>query len=62
VTASASSGDVSVIVPGGSYRVMTDTSSGDERIVGIDDDPAAKHVINVQTSSGDATITGEPAA
>jgi hypothetical protein len=62
VTASASSGDVTVIVPGGDYQLMTETRSGEERVVGIANDPAAEHVINVQTSSGDATITGEPAA
>ena len=62
VTAEANSGDVNVIVPAGSYRVGADTGSGDDRVVGIVNDPSAKNVINVHTGSGDATISAAPAA
>ncbi|HET6531115.1 MAG TPA: DUF4097 family beta strand repeat-containing protein [Actinoplanes sp.] len=62
VTVRANSGDVMVTVPAGSYRLAADTSSGDEQIVGIVDDPAATNVIDVHTGSGDATISGKPTA
>jgi hypothetical protein len=62
VTARATSGDVNVIVPPGRYRVGADTGSGDDRIVGIVNDPDAENVITVHTGSGDATVSGGPAA
>jgi DUF4097 and DUF4098 domain-containing protein YvlB len=62
VTARASSGDVTVIVPPGSYQVKADASAGDAAILGLVNDPAAKNVIEVNASSGDATVTAEPAA
>ncbi|NMO55955.1 DUF4097 domain-containing protein [Actinoplanes sp. TBRC 11911] len=57
VRAQTTSGDVNVRVPAGSYRVSTDTGSGDEALVGITNDPAAKNTIDVRTGSGDATVT-----
>jgi DUF4097 and DUF4098 domain-containing protein YvlB len=62
VDARTTSGDVIVIVPSGSYRVGTDAGSGDHSVIGIVNDPSAKNVINVHTGSGDATISGAPAA
>ena len=56
VTAQTTSGDVRVRVPGGSYRVITDTGSGDAQVQGIVSDPTAKNVINVRTASGDALV------
>jgi hypothetical protein len=62
VTAETTSGDVNVIVPTGSYRIAADTGSGDDRIIGVVNDPASKNVITLQTRSGDATVSGAPAA
>lgn len=63
VTAHATSGDVNVIVPAGSYRINTDMAgSGDARIVGVVNDPAATSVIDMSAASGDATLSAAPAA
>jgi DUF4097 and DUF4098 domain-containing protein YvlB len=62
VTAHATSGDVNVIVPAGKYQIRTDTGSGDARIVGVINDPAAKSVIDMSAASGDATLSAAPAA
>lgn len=51
----SSSGDINVTVPGGSYRVSVDTSSGDRK-VGIGNDANGQFSITVQTSSGDVQI------
>ncbi|TDO51381.1 putative adhesin [Kribbella sp. VKM Ac-2527] len=57
VSAEASSGDVTVLLPGGTqaYKVDADTSSGDESI-NVKMDPAATNTIKANTSSGDVTI------
>ncbi len=55
VDTESSSGDVTIIVPSGSYRVNTGSGSGDRRI-GIADDPSAQHTISATTSSGDVQI------
>jgi putative adhesin len=57
VTAETSSGDVDVTVPDGTetYRVDTDTSSGDTE-TGIRTDPASTRTIRAETSSGDVTV------
>ncbi len=63
VIAHATSGDVNVIVPAGSYKINADiTGSGDNRIVGVINDPAAKFLIDMSAASGDATVTAAPAA
>ena len=49
-------------MPTGSYRIASGTNSGDERIIGVVNDPQAKNVIDVRTRSGDATVSGAPAA
>jgi DUF4097 and DUF4098 domain-containing protein YvlB len=61
VTAHATSGDVEVLVPSGAYQVKTDTASGDAEVVGVVRDPASKNVLDLKTSSGDATVAVAPA-
>jgi hypothetical protein len=60
VTARAGSGDVEVMVPDGAYQVKTHNGSGDSEVLGLADDPKAKNIIDVQTGSGDATVTAVP--
>lgn len=57
VRAQGSSGDVTVQVPEGAetYKVDTDTSSGDEHAE-LRTDPAATRTITAKTSSGDVTV------
>jgi putative adhesin len=62
VAAETTSGDVNVIVPTGSYRIASGVGSGDERIIGVVNDPESKNIIDVRTRSGDATVSGAPAA
>lgn len=50
------SGDVQVTVPNDHYRVRIDTSSGDQRI-GIPSDPAGTHLLDLQATSGDVSVT-----
>ncbi|GAA3345220.1 hypothetical protein GCM10020358_51440 [Amorphoplanes nipponensis] len=60
VTARTGSGNVELMVPDGAYRVTTHHGSGDAEVIGLVSDPAAKNVIEVQTGSGNATITALP--
>jgi len=60
VTAEASSGNVDLVIPAGSYRVVTDTGSGDAEIRGIVNDPAATVVLDLHAGSGDVTVTAAP--
>ncbi|MFI7067269.1 DUF4097 family beta strand repeat-containing protein [Kribbella sp. NPDC050124] len=57
VDAEASSGDVTIRIPSGTetYRLNTDTSSGEES-ADVRSDPAATRTIDAKTSSGDVTI------
>jgi hypothetical protein len=55
VTAHATSGNVTVRVPDGRYRVRSNVDSGDER-VGIQDDPTATVLLDVDVTSGDLVI------
>jgi len=57
VTARAGSGDIELTVPDGAYQVKTRNGSGEAELLGLVDDPTAKNIIEVQTGSGDATIT-----
>ncbi|MEV4122637.1 DUF4097 family beta strand repeat-containing protein [Micromonospora sp. NPDC049645] len=52
----ASSGDVTMLVPAGSYRVRSHTGSGDAQVT-VADDPAASLVLDGSTGSGDVTIS-----
>ncbi|HEY4017864.1 MAG TPA: DUF4097 family beta strand repeat-containing protein [Pseudonocardiaceae bacterium] len=54
----ASSGNVTITVPSGSYRVSTTTGSGDRK-VGIGDDPNAQFSITAETTSGDVQISAK---
>ena len=58
VEAEASSGDVTIQIPPGdeTYKVDTETSSGDEDSGGIKKDPNAPRTITARTSSGDVTV------
>jgi hypothetical protein len=56
VTAAASSGNVRLLIPAGSYRVNAEAGSGDTRVVGVTDDPAAKNVLNLRAGSGDVDV------
>jgi hypothetical protein len=60
VTARTGSGEVELLVPDGAYQLKTHTGSGDAHTLGLVNDPSAKNVIDVQTGSGDATITAVP--
>jgi hypothetical protein len=63
VIAHATSGNVNVIVPAGSYKINTVRSgSGDTNIIGVTNDPAAKNVIDIAAASGDASVSAAPAA
>ena len=56
VTARANSGDVTVRVPTGRYRVLTQADSGDENI-GIAGDPSATNVIDLSADSGNVNLS-----
>ncbi|MET8043125.1 DUF4097 family beta strand repeat-containing protein [Micromonospora sp. NPDC005215] len=51
----ASSGDVTLLVPEGSYRVRSDAESGDKTVT-VADNPAASLVLDGSASSGNLTI------
>ncbi len=55
VDVQTSSGDVTITVPTGSYRVTTGSGSGDVRS-GIANDSSAQHSISATASSGDVRI------
>ncbi|SCF45198.1 DUF4097 family beta strand repeat-containing protein [Micromonospora mirobrigensis] len=56
VRAHAASGDVSVLVPPGAYRVQARADSGDKQ-VGFTDDPKATVLLDVSADSGNVTLT-----
>ncbi|MEV6346587.1 DUF4097 family beta strand repeat-containing protein [Actinoplanes sp. NPDC051851] len=61
VTAVSTTGDVEAIVPGGSYRIRTDTESGDVDVAGrVTNDAKAVNVLDLRTSTGDLSVTGAP--
>jgi hypothetical protein len=60
VTARTGSGNVELMVPDGAYQVKTHTGSGDAELIGLENDPSAKNLLDVQTGSGDVTITTVP--
>lgn len=57
VDVQSSSGDVTVLLPDSdvSYKVDTDTSSGDEN-ASVKSDPSSTRTIKAETSSGDVTV------
>jgi hypothetical protein len=61
VTARAGSGEIVLQVPDGAYHLKTHSNSDDDvAVIGLVDDPTSKNIIDVQTGSGDATITAVP--
>ena len=57
ITCRVSSGDVDVSVPAGDYKVVShDNNSGDTWLHGLVSNPAAKNVLDIQTSSGDVNV------
>ncbi|MET8234389.1 DUF4097 family beta strand repeat-containing protein [Micromonospora sp. NPDC005298] len=54
--AHASSGDVTLLVPQGSYQVRSSTGSGDAKVT-VADDPAASLVLDGSAGSGNVTIS-----
>ncbi|MER7460219.1 DUF4097 family beta strand repeat-containing protein [Micromonospora sp. NPDC126480] len=56
VRAHASSGDVELVVPAGSYQVRSDVGSGDTNVA-VPNTPGAPLVLDVSTGSGDLTVT-----
>jgi DUF4097 and DUF4098 domain-containing protein YvlB len=61
VTAKASSGDITLRVPAGaSYQVHATTSSGEQK-VGVPADPAGTYRLDLNTSSGNLTVTAPTA-
>lgn len=55
VRAEAHSGDIDVTVPRASYRVLGSSDSGD-RNIGVPQDPAAAHVLQLDSNSGDVNV------
>lgn len=53
--AHASSGDVTLLVPAGRYRVRSHTGSGDAHLA-VPDDPGASLLIDVSTGSGNVRL------
>ncbi|KAA9153067.1 DUF4097 domain-containing protein [Amycolatopsis acidicola] len=56
VQAETSSGNVHVTVPSASFRVVCDTTSGDQRI-DIPTDPAGAHLLDLRATSGDVSVS-----
>ncbi|MGI5523280.1 DUF4097 family beta strand repeat-containing protein [Micromonospora sp. CA-259024] len=52
----AASGDVTLLVPEGSYRVRSNADSGDKTVT-VTDDPAASLMLDGSASSGNVTIS-----
>ncbi|GAA1625096.1 DUF4097 family beta strand repeat-containing protein [Actinoplanes couchii] len=57
VTASATSGDIDLVVPEGDYRVATHTGSGEARVEDVKNDPKATNVLDLRTRQGDVRIS-----
>jgi hypothetical protein len=55
VRGEVSSGNLTVMVPAGRYQVKTSTGSG-EADVGVPNDPAADHLLDLDSGSGDITV------
>jgi DUF4097 and DUF4098 domain-containing protein YvlB len=68
VTASVTSGDMTVTVPAGNYKVNVDDQNEDEdngdpaTSAGIVPDPTSKFALDLSAASGDLTLVAGPAA
>jgi hypothetical protein len=56
VTAKATSGDITLVVPDAAYQVRTSANSGDSN-VDVPNDAAGKFVLDVHANSGDVTVS-----
>ncbi|CCH35558.1 hypothetical protein BN6_83410 [Saccharothrix espanaensis DSM 44229] len=56
VNASAGSGNLTVRVPQGSYKVDADAGTGDKNLNGVKNDPGASVELVLRTDSGDLTL------
>lgn len=57
VTASVTSGDLTLTVPRGSYQLKQRTADGDATVEGITDDPKAANVLDLRARSGNLTVS-----
>lgn len=57
VRATTASGNVTVRIPGGPFKVSGESGSG-ERMIDVATDPAAKNELKVSTGSGDVRVLG----
>ncbi|WP_285637054.1 DUF4097 family beta strand repeat-containing protein [Lentzea sp. NBRC 102530] len=57
VRADVSSGDITVRVPGGPYKLLGHSENGD-RTIAVPTDPAGKSELKLTTASGDVRVTG----
>ena len=56
VKATSSSGDVTVTVPTGGYRVVAESNSGDKK-VGVQNDASSRFELNLTAKSGDLVLS-----
>ena len=56
VSARTTNGQIKVAVPADSYRVQSDTHNG-HRKIGVADDPAGKHTLDLNTDNGSIEVT-----
>jgi hypothetical protein len=62
VAVRSGSGDLKIIVPPGKYRIDSRTGSGDRSVRGgVEADPSAAVLLQLQTGSGDLTVEGAAA-
>ena len=57
VRAHSGSGDINLRIPGGPFRVVGETGSGD-RLVNVPTDPSGKTELKLNTGSGDIRVVG----
>lgn len=58
VDVEVTSGDITLDVPAGAYRITAETRAGEVVLDGVRDDPAARGGILLDTTAGDVTVRG----
>jgi Toastrack DUF4097 len=58
LTLRSDTGDVTAVVPAGSYRVQADSNSGATRVDGVSNDAGAPWAIQALSNSGSVSVTG----